>query len=657
MQIRSTALIVMAFLGLGMWSGCAVHQPRGKGMYKYVKEPRTGGKYHLYLPVDYVKSNGRHPNYPRIKKWPLVMTFHGMKPYDNAKPQEREWEQEADIYGYVVCAPELKTSNSFMEYPLTREHSYVLKDRERVIAIMDHIFETTLADPGRVLSTSWSCGGYLAHYFPNRYPDRFRCIATRLSNFSAKLMKEDTVPLYKSRVPVGIFIGDGDFPACKTESEEAVAWYRARNFRTVRGKMIDNMGHQRIPQTAAAFFAEQLGIKPLHPIEAGKTVAKVKMTEYQPPAKLVAKMSPPPLVSSPILASRTPADRTPRTAIKPTNTAKTTRKPAMTQKPEIKYASTNAGRNYPFERGSTSRRDSKAKARPSVPATGSGTTRVASAYPTRGNWLEPIQRIGRTPRKTAAKPRQMKPFAMASTPNRRQSSNAASRKPAPPAKRTHRSKPRSAPRAVAKQDSARSNARPKPEEERLAMGFPKRRFTPKDAGSRDYDRWKPERKSTPLYGVGQTSASKSLPRPKPRSTNRKPRSTSKPLREPVSTSTRRYTGAPRTESAPIKPPPTRTKAKRVRVKLKGPAIGIAPHYLSYSVDVPAGNTEGADFLWKDNGVWMGDEPNGVKILETPGLHRITVLMVTKDNTEYRGMATVQVLDRGPSASLLGRDRP
>jgi dienelactone hydrolase len=215
-----------------------------------------------------------------------------MKPYDNALPQEREWEEQADIYGYIICAPELHTSDSFMEFPLTKEHGYVLADKRNVLAIMDHIFATTEADPEKVLLTSWSCGGYLVHYLANRYPDRFACIATRLSNFSAKLMMEDNVPLYRDRVPVAIFIGDGDFAACKSESQDAVAWYTARGFRIVDGKMIDRMGHWRIPQTAAAFFADQMGIEPLHPDGAAKTVAAVIMTDYSPPEQLVAKFSP-----------------------------------------------------------------------------------------------------------------------------------------------------------------------------------------------------------------------------------------------------------------------------------------------------------------------------------------------------------------------------
>lgn len=286
MKMRLLPLLVI--IGL---AGCVVPQPGGLGHYARIQEPGTHAWYHLYLPADYVNKNGQHAN-AESKKWPLVMTFHGMKPYDAARSQEREWEQQADIYGYIVCAPELHTCDSFIEYPLTTEHGYVLEDRRNVLAIMDHIFATTDADPARVLSTSWSCGGYLAHYFANRFPDRFSCLATRLSNFSAKLMAEDTVPLYRDRMPVAVFIGDGDFPACKRESQEAAAWYNARGFRDVRAMMIDNMGHRRIPQTAAAFFAEQMGIQPLHPADAAKTVATVLLTDYYPSTELIAKSSP-----------------------------------------------------------------------------------------------------------------------------------------------------------------------------------------------------------------------------------------------------------------------------------------------------------------------------------------------------------------------------
>lgn len=601
MRLRNIGLIISTYLGLAVLSGCVVPQPRGEGLYTRVTEPQTGAVYHLYLPVDYIRNNGRHPDYPRVQRWPLVMTFHGMKPYDNALPQEREWEKEADFYGYIVCAPELHSSDSFMEYPLTKEHSYVLKDREGVMAIMDHIFLTTRADPKRVLSTSWSSGGYLAHYFPNRFPNRFSCIATRLSNFSAKLMIETTVPLYKNRVPIAIFVGDSDLPVTKSESEEAVAWYMARNFKVVRGKMIDGMGHSRIPQTAAAFFAEQMGFKPLHPVDAAKTVSKVQMTEYYPPQELIARMSPPPQLGPPVLA---------RGRASPPSAAAAVAQPrlAAVPRPTVSYFNNNAGRNYPFDQRPEYKSlpekqvtASTRKTRSSVPPTGAGATRVASAQPRKGNWLEPVGRSGRdAPSKKAGT--SASPPARPKPKNRRpdpQPSKVAAKdhmRPVPP-----KAKPASGGTQTRRSVDEGLKAQP-----RASMA---RNFAPADAGSRDHDLWQ---RANSRRGNDTPSASPQA---------------------------RRFAGRVS--------PRSRGRAKRVNIRFKGPAIGTSPHYLSYSADLSHEKLVGADFLWKDNGVWMGDEASGVKILESPGLHRITVLLVTRDNKEFRGMATVQVLQAGP----------
>ncbi len=97
-------------------------------------------------------------------------------------------------------------------------------------------------------------------------------------------------------------------------------------------------------------------------------------------------------------------------------------------------------------------------------------------------------------------------------------------------------------------------------------------------------------------------------------------------------------------------PSVAERSRQVPVKLSGPAIGRAPHWIGYSVELDPSKVVGADFLWMDNGVWIGDEPRGVKILDDPGLHKISVLIVAKDNTVYRGCATVQVLDPYPSST-------
>lgn len=575
-------LFAGSWIGLILCAGCAVPQPRGDGLHRRLQEPRTKAWYHLYLPVDYIRNRGRHPD-PKVKRWPLVMTFHGMKPYDSAPAQEKEWEKEADVYGYIVCAPELHTCDSFMEYPLTKEHDYVLRDKRNVLAIMDRIFATTAADPKRVLSTSWSCGGYLAHYFPNRFPDRFSCIATRLSNFSPELMIEETVPLYREKTAVAVFIGDGDFPACKTESEEAVAWYTARKFRLVRGKMIDNMGHRRIPQVAAAFFAEQLGIEPLRPLQAQTTLARVRMTDYNPTQELIARLTP-----------RTPVRRDGARIVRtrPGATGQRTGVvPRIPRQRKVVFECKTPGRNYPF--GQTPAYDptpeqdrarGRARTPPATPATGA--TQLARGSRSGSDWLAPPGGGNRSSERPSGRDRPRGGAAKTGSVGRR----------------------------------TRAEASPGPGR----TAGTSRSFKPLDAGPRDYDRsarrGTTRNEASLARAAGQDSPDRKAVRRAP------------------------------TARAPARPKPQGGTARRVNVRLSGPAVGTAPHYIAYSVELSRSILDGADCLWMDNGVWIGDEPRGVKIIESPGLHRITVLIVTQDDVEYRGSAAVHVLEPARSRS-------
>ena len=250
------------FALMAMQLGCAVPQPPGQGRAMKRIEPTTGASYRLYLPKDYIKRNGRHPGNAR---WPVVLTLHGLKPYDGPGPQVRSWEQEADRYGYIVVAPNLRTCNSLtMQFPLhDATLSYVRQDTRAVLAILDEVCRRTNADPSCVLATSFSSGGYLAHYFVNRFPERFRCLAVRGSNFNAQLLNPSQVPKYRD-MKIGIFFGERDFRVCREESMRAIRWYRRRRF-DVEAKRVRGLWHQRRPQTAAAFFAGVIGVKPLTP--------------------------------------------------------------------------------------------------------------------------------------------------------------------------------------------------------------------------------------------------------------------------------------------------------------------------------------------------------------------------------------------------------
>lgn len=577
---RLPHVVVLGLILVGV-SGCPVPQPPGLGKQSIRTEPRTKAQYYLYLPEAYVKNNGQHPAGPN-RQWPLVMTFHGMKPYDTWDRQAHEWEQEADIYGYIVCAPWLQSCDSFMEYPLRREHDYVLADRERVLAIMDDVFKNTRADPKAVLSTSWSCGGYLAHYFVNRFPDKFTCIATRLSNFSPDLLLEQNVPRYRDK-PVAIFIGDGDFPACKSESEQAVAWYLARGFRKVEGKIIDNMGHRRIPQCAAAFFAEHIGIDPLKPTEAATTIAQVRsMRDYNPPQTMLAQMAP---------RERQPAPTSPAPVMVASSAA-----PASMSRPTA------------------------------TPVSAAGAVRVADA--------------GRSSAATTAPPRPPQPIRPAASPSPQKPTQAAAPKPQPPqyADATPRPAATSTPRP---QQPAPQYAQATPGSPPRTTDAPTRPATtisnPPSADRSQYASAAPAPRPTPPRPIEPTRSSLASPGSTASASGPPARRTAiqPPRREPE----------PRTISDEPAAPNYARGARSAPIRLTGPAVGTAPLHIAFAVELPPSVLKGADFLWMDNGMWICDEQRGVKILDTPGRHRISVLVVTRDGEEFRGHREVVVLGK------------
>ncbi|MBI4581676.1 MAG: hypothetical protein HY718_18415, partial [Planctomycetes bacterium] len=135
-------------------TGCAVPQPPGHGRCSRFVEPSTHTGYWLYLPADHVSRQGQHPEGER---WPLVVTFHGLRPYDDANPQIREWQIEADRYNFIIVAPELRTCDTLTIIPPLNnaDYPFIKADEQAVLAIMDEVARRTDADPSRVLATSF----------------------------------------------------------------------------------------------------------------------------------------------------------------------------------------------------------------------------------------------------------------------------------------------------------------------------------------------------------------------------------------------------------------------------------------------------------------------------------------------------------------------
>ena len=264
-RMKKTILILLlAATVILPLTGCAVGQRPGKGKVLHLQDPRTKGWYWAYLPEDFVaqskSTGGSLRSSGKLltgKKWPLVVTFHGMKPFDNADRQIREWQQEADRYGFVVIAPHLASPDLLAQFPLRTVHPGVIHDEQLTLGAIDEMIRRADVDPNHVLSTSWSSGGYLAHYMVNRHPHRFSCLAPRQSNFSASVLDPNQVPEYRD-MKVGIFYTENDLAICRRESQQGAQWYSQRGF-DVTFAVFKALGHQRRPGASAAFFAQTCG--------------------------------------------------------------------------------------------------------------------------------------------------------------------------------------------------------------------------------------------------------------------------------------------------------------------------------------------------------------------------------------------------------------
>ena len=243
----------MAFL-----TGCAVPQPRGNGRLTHVIEPTTSRGYWLYLPQRYLDGSVKRS---QAERWPLVVTFHGMSPFDTAGAQAREWEAEADRYNFIVVAPELRSLNVLSEFPVRHVHSAFAADERATLLIMEHVFETTRADREHVLATSFSSGGYMAHYMLNRHPEAFTCLGVRQSNFSDSVLDETAAPASRTH-PVLIVTTQNDLAICRRESMQAVDWYKRHNYTQLAWLSLKGLGHERTPDLVAAFFGRVSGQRP-----------------------------------------------------------------------------------------------------------------------------------------------------------------------------------------------------------------------------------------------------------------------------------------------------------------------------------------------------------------------------------------------------------
>ncbi|MCG3179569.1 MAG: hypothetical protein BIFFINMI_01907 [Phycisphaerae bacterium] len=226
--------------------GCPVYQEPGQGKELLRTCRKVSRDYWLYIPK---------PHNPE-RRYPLVVTLHGMKPYDSARPHVQMWGKLADQHQYIVVAPVLMTSDSFGQFPLRKMGPAEMEDVRAVLAIMDEVEEDWEIDPHGVLLSSWSMGGYLASYVLTEYGDRFTAYAPLESNFHDSILNAAHARRWAKSIPVFMFYGSVDLNVVTSQVKDSIAWFRAQGY-TVQTKDA-GIGHERHPELAAQFFEQVL---------------------------------------------------------------------------------------------------------------------------------------------------------------------------------------------------------------------------------------------------------------------------------------------------------------------------------------------------------------------------------------------------------------
>jgi len=245
----------------------------GRNKHATCRTATTQGEYWLHIPT----------HYDPERRYPLVVALHGMKPYDTAYMTVQSWGKSADKYGYLVLAPVLSTSDSFDQFPLKKIGKEERADIAAVLACMDEVITDYSVDRSAVLLTSWSMGGYLAHYLATEHGNRFSAFAALQSNFASDVLAEDKAKRWAGKLPVFIFRGTADLPVFTKDTKDAVAWYTKLDFNVTVTEQ--KVSHERHPELAAEFFESVLA----------KQVRKIEISVTPPepmPAPLAVNLWP-----------------------------------------------------------------------------------------------------------------------------------------------------------------------------------------------------------------------------------------------------------------------------------------------------------------------------------------------------------------------------
>ncbi len=264
-SIAAVALTV-GILALGMASaGCGPDAWRRSdgtiitGKVNGQKEATTGCTYHLYIPTTY---NPKHP-------YPLIVTGHGMFPWDEAAGQRDRWVDVAERYGLIIAAPDCDSATALLGIPTDRPAPELVRDEKAVVGIVKELESRYNINRDAIATSGWSAGAYMAHFVGMRHPEIFRCIISRCGNFNDHLVTDEEA-LRARHMHVYCFFGESDWPGFAAQSRDANFWYTFRGFHNFVIKAMPG-GHDPNQIEAARYFLSIVNHWPAVHIDASAT--------------------------------------------------------------------------------------------------------------------------------------------------------------------------------------------------------------------------------------------------------------------------------------------------------------------------------------------------------------------------------------------------
>ena len=240
-------MIGLALLLAAAGSGC-ITQPQNTpvGPIGYV-EPVTHTRYEVYVPS----------NYTARRTWPLVITLHGTHGFDSYGGQICEWKMLAEEFGFIVAAPELRSTQGVLPRILPLWYDDLERDEQSILGVLRDIRGIYRIDSDSVLLTGFSAGGYPMIWTGLKHPEQFSMLVARSCTFDMGMIDRIPVTQPARRLPVEILHGTWDMAA--GQSSAASKRLHQRGFTAVERSL--SGGHARRPDLALAVWRDRLAMR------------------------------------------------------------------------------------------------------------------------------------------------------------------------------------------------------------------------------------------------------------------------------------------------------------------------------------------------------------------------------------------------------------